>query len=91
MFLRHIANMTRLFAFHFDFLPPLSKSARAPRLFHGAVRGATELKARAGRESAPETYARVIGLETDPAVRAFLTQRLAAFESGLIPAARRSP
>ena len=39
-----------------------------------------DLEARVGRASAAEAYARAIGLETDPATRAFLMERLKAFE-----------
>lgn len=48
-----------------------------------------DLEARAGLASAGEAYARAIGLEADPATRAFLLQSLAAFEARrLNPAAR---
>ena len=39
-----------------------------------------DLEARSGRAAAKDSYARAIGLETDPAVRAFLLERLRAFE-----------
>jgi len=40
-----------------------------------------DLEARVGRASAAEAYARAIGLETDSATRAFLMERLRAFEA----------
>ena len=70
-------------------LGPEQGLAALPRVESDAALGAfqaywaarADMEAQAGLADARESYAKAIGLEPDPAVRAFLLERLEAFEA----------